>query len=313
MSKDVWQRNFGDYDVASDLNHGLNINASPEDMSVVRLDMFVNHEDPKDESKDIHLSTGTGVILTNSDASKSLVTAWHNFSGLHHQTRQWLSKATKCSPTHVRIRNHYQSKQGKGFNSQRISLYKQSGEPVWVVHPRKRNFYDIAAIRLKANASSSFRYPALEYFQEDMFPHLKARFDALVAGYPTNDFANQLLPIWKTASIASTPQIPIEGQPKFLIDSATRSGMSGAPVFLHDRSQAMKYGDDKTHFIQWSGKLRLIGIYTGRIHTADKSGTSDLGFVWWDNVVKEVSSSKRLDCAPEYGIEMPKLSPIEIK
>ena len=44
-------------------------------------------------------------------------------------------------------------------------------------------------------------------------------------------FGGAMFPIWKRGSIASEPEIPIDGKPMFYIDTATRQGMSGAPVF----------------------------------------------------------------------------------
>ncbi len=59
--------------------------------------------------------------------------------------------------------------------------------------------------------------------------------DAFVLGYPHFvDGGASFLPIWKRASIASDPRIA-QGPghpPRVLVDTATRQGMSGGPVFV---------------------------------------------------------------------------------
>ena len=54
--------------------------------------------------------------------------------------------------------------------------------------------------------------------------------DCFVLGYPKNIDAGLDLPLWKRASIASEPSIDHGGLPRLLIDTATRKGMSGAPI-----------------------------------------------------------------------------------
>ena len=52
--------------------------------------------------------------------------------------------------------------------------------------------------------------------------------NASVIGYPFSDIAYLQMPIWKRASIASEPDINIDKLPKMLVDTATRSGLSGS-------------------------------------------------------------------------------------
>ena len=51
-----------------------------------------------------------------------------------------------------------------------------------------------------------------------------------VLGYPKGISGGRGFPIWKRASIATEPDIQHDGLPKLLVDTATREGMSGAPV-----------------------------------------------------------------------------------
>ncbi len=71
--------------------------------------------------------------------------------------------------------------------------------------------------------------------------------EVFIIGYPLG-IAKQLnLPIWKRGSIASEFSVPFNGSPLFVIDSATREGLSGAPVY------ARSFGA----YISSSGALNL--------------------------------------------------------
>lgn len=93
-----------------------------------------------------------------------------------------------------------------------------------------------------------------------------------VVGYPEGLFIREsdraVLPIWKTGHIAAEPSVYIDGVPKFLIDAATRPGMSGCPVFVREKACN-----------------RLLGIYTGRT-----SNTSDLGYVFSPEILIQLIS-----------------------
>ena len=67
-------------------------------------------------------------------------------------------------------------------------------------------------------------------------------------------------------------------------------------------------GHSENGFGVWDGDMILIGMYTGRISSSYATSSSDLGFVWWDYIVEEVANSQILDCIPEPGIQMPKLT-----
>lgn len=308
MTDTFIDRNFGGSNFLDDLSDIKQMVIRPEDMSIVRLDMMVNHEPADiDGENDIHLSTGTGFLVSNMDGKKSLVTSWHNFTGLHHETRDWLSTKTKCSPTHVRVKNCYKTQNDSGFHLNRIPLYIDSG-PKWLVHPRRRNYYDIACLKMEQNDTLGYRYPPIDLSEQSLRGSTRTATDIFIVGYATNDLANQFLPIWKKGNIASSPQIPVGGHPKFLGDAATRSGMSGSPVFIQDKNCLMKFGEGHNSYHDLDGPMKFLGIYSGRISSINNAGSSDLGFIWWDNIVNEVAFEGVLDCFPEHGTPLPTLS-----
>lgn len=111
--------------------------------------------------------------------------------------------------------------------------------------------------------------------------------DVFILGYPFPPTSIHGLPIWKRGSIASEPG----GSSNFFyVDTASRPGMSGAPVlnryrgfYKTDRtSQAMNDSD-------WFGEgTDFIGIYSGRIGAED---ALQLGRVWKKRLIEEIIES----------------------
>ena len=74
------------------------------------------------------------------------------------------------------------------------------------------------------------------------------------------------------------PSIDLDGYTKFLVDTATRKGMSGSTVFLFRHNN--KYLSEKT----------FIGIYSGRIAGSDPNEytKAQLGIVWKRHLIDEI-------------------------
>jgi hypothetical protein len=100
--------------------------------------------------------------------------------------------------------------------------------------------------------------------------------DCFIIGYPRGLCGDGRTPIWKRATIASEPDNTYKGDLVFLVDTATREGMSGSPVFLVRREAALS--DRNRRGIDEEKKEKLIGVYSGRIGT-DELGVQ-LGMVW---------------------------------
>lgn len=100
--------------------------------------------------------------------------------------------------------------------------------------------------------------------------------DCFIIGYPRGLSGDGRTPIWKRATIASEPNNTYKGDLVFLVDTATREGMSGSPVFLVRREAALS--DRNKRGIDEEKKEKLIGVYSGRIGT-DELGVQ-LGMVW---------------------------------
>jgi len=140
----------------------------------------------------------------------------------------------------------------------RFPLFTKSGQPVWIqsnVVPEA----DLAIIPIPVEA---FKDCKLNCISKEWMTsgNMKLRPTTAVTliGYPYAYFDRaNALPIWKTGSLASEPDIDFDGKPLVTIDISAFPGMSGAPAF------AISYGIYETEDGSSSvgGARRFVGIY----------------------------------------------------
>lgn len=156
----------------------------------------------------------------------------------------------------------------------------EDGRNLWLQHPLK-NQVDVAALEVSIPQNVEPRY--VNELKLDPWLELEIGGDVFVVGYPRGITVAETLPIWKRASLASEPAINIDSLPKLLIDTATREGMSGSPVFARGNYVAGSLeltGDSEQDNRPWriAYTYTLIGIYSGRV--GDDSFLAQLGVVW---------------------------------
>lgn len=110
--------------------------------------------------------------------------------------------------------------------------------------------------------------------------------DAFVLGYPLGLDGGPKLPIWKRASIATEPHYDLEHLPKILIDTATREGMSGAPVIAVQRGLIQPRGAKSPAENIFGTVESFLGVYSGRV--GDDGLGAQLGIVWKASAVDEI-------------------------
>jgi len=170
---------------------------------------------------------GTGFIWAHGPRF-FLVTNWHNFSGQHPFDGTHLSEVGRV-PDSIR---YYPILEGPGIVRSPITtpLFEQFDLPLWQQHKRFDDLrIDIAVIEIPEDGT---KYYAINRFPEEapLFTHVGS--DLFIVGYPFSDFDHQFMkfPIWKRGSLASETLFGWQGKPAFLIDAASRPGMSGSPV-----------------------------------------------------------------------------------
>jgi hypothetical protein len=136
--------------------------------------------------------------------------------------------------------------------------------------------------------------PKIKYFPINLLSSesiaLIIGMDVYVLGYPFAP-SGAALPIWKRGSIASEPHLDT-GSGVFLIDSASRPGMSGSAVILRKWGERML--EDGSTLWTLGAATRLIGVYSGRLHTQDQL-EAQLGMVWPVRLIEEIINGTTRD------------------
>lgn len=251
------------------------IHIDPGSVVTTRLQMFYR-ESP--------LSVGTGFFYEYK-GRVFLVTNWHNVSVRDPQTGSLLSS---CGGIPDRLRlTVLQSGRLDQWREVDMLLYNDANDemqpqsPIWMVHPRHCQRVDVVAIPFVTPAWGGIR--TVNTIDSTPTMRVSVSGDVFVLGYPRGISGGGEYPIWKRASIASEPEIDLDGLPKFLIDTATREGMSGAPVFAKNvggfRAQdgSMQMGQDGSRF---------VGVYSGRLGSDEFK--AQLGIVWKVSALDEI-------------------------
>lgn len=274
---------------------------------------------------DIKLAVGTGVFYKK-DNKSYIITAWHNLSGRHSETLESLSQNLSI-PNKIIATFSQQISQGEFNGSVKMSIslpLEEHGKPIYLIHPQGWPKVDVVAIPIdltkeylsegslvdgkKINLATILKHQnsvglstnivhvqdlELRYKDiKDYSDYLYASEDIFIIGYPKGitDYTGQ--PIWKRATVASSPHLGWDGQDQFLVDCASKQGMSGAPAFFYNLKGTIMLGGTK--LMTGSPITVFHGIYVGRI-----GGTSEfeaqIGRVWKTKVIDEIIDNKQVD------------------
>lgn len=108
--------------------------------------------------------------------------------------------------------------------------------------------------------------------------------DCFVVGYPGNNLADPYPAIWRRASFATDPAIPVDNRPMFLVDGLTNPGMSGSPVYQRVFGPApLRRENDRDVEVNLQAVVstRLVGVYSGRLGNNHPLG--QVGYAWYAN------------------------------
>jgi trypsin-like peptidase len=255
---------------------------------------------------------GTGFILRRENEF-FLVTALHMLTGRHWQTRKPLSDSGFLPESFSLMLPYYKFTPPNlhgfrwvNYNIAPMSVDQGASEGVapWYVHPRYREDVDVGVIALRdlpqrllelekasGNADPS---SGIYAFDSANAPQLKTAIgdDVFVVGFPENIRTAGEFPIWKRGSVASEPDLPIDGLPYILVDTGTRSGMSGSPVVRRQPAGISIYGESSGLSLLREPITELFGVYSGRFGADDT--TSQLGIVWKRDVISEIIATPTL-------------------
>lgn len=238
---------------------------------------------------DNELATCTGFIYQK-NSQHYLITNWHCFSGKNPETKRPL-KGSFVLPAKVQVPFHKTKEPCISWERHNFDLIDNATSPKWLIHPKYRQGVDVVALEIIV-PEDVFIHPINQQDFENFDPLIAD--DVFILGFPYNFKGGGNFPIWKRASIATEPTIDYNLTPQILVDTASREGMSGAPVvFRRDGIHGLVNGvlKDDTIF----GEIQnFIGIYSGR-YTGDTDFDAQLGIVWKKSVIDEIISGNEID------------------
>jgi hypothetical protein len=219
-----------------------------------------------------------------------LITNWHVATGRNARTGEL---ETEVQPDMLRaLFNTRMTDFGKKQID--IKIRDEDHRPLWFAHPLRQRGSDVVAIPLPIPGDDPIinMYPINSGEKPEVDLAVKIGMDVFVLGYPFGADPPGF-PVWKRGSIASQPHLTRPGLGYMLVDTASRPGMSGAPVIRRSWSQHLM--EDGTNRPLASNSLtRFIGVYSGRLYTKDPSD-AQIGMVWPVEDIEEIIDGAKLD------------------
>ena len=272
---------------------------SPISFFALRLDMIC---------KGLKIGSGTGFVYQPAGIDrKFLVTNYHVISARNPREPHKLLPDFPASPDTIQFsvlrRPDYQPTTG-GFS------LTDNKDYTWIEHKDRAQGVDIAAIPIE------FSDDAIIFTQKQLNLVDNVNFevgsDLFIIGFPYGYGSGDFFPIWKRGTVASEPLFNPEGLHRFYIDSLTKPGMSGSPVFATEiRDLVILKGEAKSNFEKYQrGEtsaldlirsldvdqinktvptkcFQLVGIYSGRIMCHDNQDPN-VGIVWQKKLIDEL-------------------------
>lgn len=228
------------------------------------------------------LYSGSGMLVTRA-GGVALVTAWHNLTSRHVDTK--VSLHDQCvEPEFVRIYPLSRLAPGE-WSGIDVPLHDDHGTPTWLEHPEVERCVDVGVVAVPEYQAVA---PLIDSLLQEPMDDECVGDEVFVLGFPYGMLPTAGLPIWKRGSLASEPTARVFAEEKLLVDASARSGMSGGAVIRRIRKRDPY--DTRRPITQ------LLGLYSGRMRPprAKADESSDLGIVWRWSVVEDVIANGRL-------------------
>jgi hypothetical protein len=242
----------------------------------------------------VTLWSATGFVYLKDDFYY-LITNGHNITGVNPFSNSRMKSVHAGIPDLVSSKVKFQPNGFKGYFGHMDFAYPlyENDTPLWYIHPDHDYSVDVVALPLNPvdEVEEQFKMFPINQYDFDSFD-AEVGEEVFVLGYPLNIHGGLELAIWKRATIATEPRLDFKKLPMLLIDTATRSGMSGAPVICQRSGWNNIRG--KLTGKENLGMLRdFLGVYSGRLG-AENQMEAQLGIVWKKQVIDEIIDGKKI-------------------
>ena len=214
-----------------------------------------------------------------------LITNWHVITGRNTQTGKLELPARPDT-----FRALFNIRTGDfGKSEAFIEVRDNNGRPLWLVHPNGgRVDVVVLPINLSGPTAAVDLSPINSYTSKPL--RTQIGMEVFILGYPFG-MDPPGFPVWKRGTIATEPDLVRMTAGYYLVDTASRPGMSGAPVIL--RSWSNDFVEGSVRAFADEPASNLIGIYSGRLHAA--SDEAQIGMVWHQSYIEEIIAGGRPD------------------
>lgn len=239
------------------------------------------------------IGSGTGYFIFKNN-KKYLVTAWHVLSGCDPNTGQPRSKTTGAIPDTLRLFVGRLDGEGIKWEANDFSLGDcLAGSATWYHHPIEGQLVDVGVLQLPDSFDTGFTKDLYDPTGHDPDMFIDTGAEVFLPGYPLG-LGDGQFPIWKRANVATSLEWGEGVRRFFLVDTASREGMSGCPCICIQnwRYYRLDRSSGKMEIVEQPLSYRLLGTYSGRLNAKDDLG-AQLGLVWRDNLTTEIIEGKK--------------------
>ena len=155
-------------------------------------------------------------------------------------------------------------------------LFTNGGERTWFTHPDVPAA-DVAVLPLPSQVMTEGGYQLFPISKTHVEVPMKVRATSTVTliGYPHGFYdAKNQLPIYKTGSVASEPEVDFDGEPKFMVDVSNFPGMSGSPVIAVATGM---YESSENRAVSPGSPRRFLGVFASDIVLKKDKYLEELG------------------------------------
>lgn len=202
-----------------------------------------------------------------------LITNWHVVTGRNAYTNKL---ETPAEPDTLRCL--FNMRIGD-FGKQQwdIRIRDDNHRPFWLFRPGMGRSVDVVAIPIPTgNEPVMNLHPINTLLSKPLKTAIGL--DVFILGYPFGN-APPAFPVWKRGSIASEPDLVRMTTGYYLVDTASRPGMSGA-------DGSMRAFNDRP-------ATDLLGVYSGRLRAT--SDEAQIGLVWHASFIDEIIAGNLRD------------------